>query len=72
MIANKTNCRPKKYGRGYIICCPAHEDRNPSLSVSEGDDGRILMHCFVGCTFHDVCSSLGIHARDLFPKKKGY
>jgi hypothetical protein len=24
------------------LCCPAHDDRNPSLSVSEGDDGRVL------------------------------
>ena len=31
---------------GYIAACPAHDDEHPSLSVSEGDDGRILVHCF--------------------------
>ena len=72
IIANKTNCRPKKYGNGYRTCCPAHEDRNPSLSISEGSDGKILMYCFVGCEIRDICSSIGIHVRDLFPKKKGY
>ena len=29
--------------------CPAHADRSPSLSVAEGQDGRVLVHCFAGC-----------------------
>ena len=29
--------------------CPAHDDRNPSLSVRDGDNGRVLVHCHAGC-----------------------
>jgi DNA primase len=27
--------------------CPAHADREPSLSVTEGDDGRALVKSFL-------------------------
>lgn len=39
----------KKSKKGYSCCCPSHEDKNPSLSVNVGDDGRALIHCFAGC-----------------------
>lgn len=35
----------KKVGDRYIGCCPVHNDRNPSMSITE-KDGRVLMHCF--------------------------
>ena len=31
----------KKCGNGYTACCPAHKDKNPSLSITE-KDGKIL------------------------------
>ena len=34
---------------GGTACCPAHEDRNPSLSITDGRDGRLLIHCHAGC-----------------------
>lgn len=43
----------------YGLClCPAHADRSPSLSVSTGRDGRLLLHCFAGCEFRDVLAKL--------------
>lgn len=49
-----------RWRRRYGICrCPAHADRDPSLSVAEGRDGRLLVHCFAGCDFRDVLASLG-------------
>jgi len=38
--------------------CPAHLDSNPSLSISEGDDGKLLLHCHAGCTFAEVMAAL--------------
>ena len=48
--------------------CPAHDDKSPSLSVSAGDDGRVLLCCHAGCTIEDVCRALGMDTRDLFPR----
>ena len=52
----------------YMARCPAHHDRSPSLSVSEGRDGQALVHCFAGCGFDDVVNALGLERRDLFPQ----
>ena len=50
--------RFKKIGvNRYIACCPAHEDRNPSLSITQGKD-RLLVHCFAGCTQAEVIDAL--------------
>ena len=38
----------KRNGKGWHARCPAHDDRQPSLSIAEGDDGRALMHCHAG------------------------
>lgn len=59
--------RPKKAGKGYSARCPAHDDKGPSLSISEGDDGRVLMHCFAGCTTDSVLGAIGLQLVDLFP-----
>ena len=48
--------------------CPAHQDRSPSLSLSQGDDGRILLFCFAGCKIDDICSAIGLEVKDLFPR----
>jgi hypothetical protein len=53
--------------RGDMWQCPAHDDRNPSLSVSAGADGRVLLHCHAGCAVEDVLSALGLTLADLMP-----
>ena len=53
--------------------CPAHEDKSPSLSVREVEDGRVLVHCFGGCDVHSVLGAVGMNISDLFPPKRdGY
>lgn len=46
--------KAKRRGNGYMALCPAHADRNPSLSLSEGSNGKILFHCFAGCSQEEV------------------
>ena len=46
--------------------CPAHRDRSPSLSIAEGRDGRILLHCFAGCSTDAILAALNLSRRDLF------
>lgn len=56
----------KRAGRGFLVCCPAHGDSNPSLKVDRGDDGRVLFDCKAGCSFKDIVSALGMGERELF------
>lgn len=53
---------------GYEAKCPAHDDRHASLSVSHGNDGRVLLHCHAGCSPIEVCQAIGLRLGDLFPK----
>lgn len=60
----------KRNGKGFLACCPAHDDSNPSLSINEGDDGRVLLNCFAGCDTASVVDALGLEMSDLFPKEQ--
>src|SRR5919199_599281 len=65
-------------GDGYVARCPCSEhgkgrgDRNPSLSVKEGKDGRALIKCFAGCESENVVSALGIKMSELFEQRHAY
>jgi len=60
---------PKLSAPGRWMCkCPAHEDRGPSLSIRELEDGRVLIHCFAGCGSGDVLAAIGLKMSDLFDK----
>jgi hypothetical protein len=50
---NGRRCR-----NGWSARCPAHDDHNPSLSITEDRDGRVLLHCFAGCPQWLVISTL--------------
>lgn len=54
-------------GRNWRARCPAHNDRNPSLSIREGSDGRILIKCHAGCATEAVVGALGLRMGDLMP-----
>jgi hypothetical protein len=62
----------KKRGESYQALCPAHEDRDPSLSVAEGEDGRVLLNCFSGCRTSDVVEALDLEMKDLFLRRNGH
>ena len=57
----------KKTGKGWSARCPAHDDQNPSLAISEGDDGRALVNCHAGCKLEAICAAVGIKSTELFP-----
>ncbi|MEB8487281.1 MULTISPECIES: hypothetical protein [Acidithiobacillus] len=46
--------------------CPAHDDKRPSLSIKEADDGRVLLKCWTGCGAAEIVSALGLSLADLF------
>ena len=59
----------KKVGRGkWMACCPHHEDKNPSLSITECENDHILIKCHAGCSAEEVMFSAGLEMKDLFPE----
>jgi hypothetical protein len=59
----------KPSGEGWLAKCPAHDDRTPSLSITEGDDGRVLLFCHAGCPTENV-GFARVGDEDLFPADK--
>ena len=57
---------PKSTHDGWLCCCPAHEDRTPSLSIKVGDDGCALVHCHAGCSIDSICEALKLTKAELF------
>jgi hypothetical protein len=60
--------RPDASGNYAAHCpCPAHKngDRNASLSLKDGRDGRVLFYCFAGGEFAEIGAAL--RARGLLP-----
>ena len=67
-----TRLQKVKKGTGegqFLACCPAHQDKSPSLSIKDCGDGRLLIHCFGGCATDDVLAAIGLTFFDLFPER---
>ena len=54
----------------WMACCPAHEDNLASLSIRYASDGKTLIHCFAGCSVHEVVAAVGLEISDLFPPRQ--
>lgn len=64
-ILNKLHKVKTLSDKSYMACCPAHEDKEPSLHITvEGD--RILLKCFSGCTPESIVNAIGLNMQDLF------
>lgn len=57
----------KVCGDRYMARCPAHPDEDPSLSLSIGREGRIIMRCFAGCKAQQIMSAIRLPFTMLFP-----
>ena len=68
-LLNSLNKVKQTTRQNWIACCPAHDDNTPSLSIKEVDDGRILIHCFAGCSAAEILDALGLSFDDLYPEK---
>ena len=62
----------KETGHGrFVARCSAHNDHSPSLAISEGDDGRLLLHCWAGCETEDILAARGLTFADVMPERIG-
>ena len=67
VVLDKLRCvRPNASG-GYMACCPAHDDRRPSLWVTVRADGVVGIHCHGCCRTPDVLKALGLSFNQLYP-----
>ena len=63
----------RQTGSGWQAKCPCrNDDNNPSLSIAEGSDGRVLVTCHRGggCDVNQICSAVGLKIQDLMPPKQ--
>ncbi len=65
----EAGCPARRSGAAWSCKCPSHDDKAPSLSVSEGNDGRVLVNCHAGCSLEAVLESLKLKPSDLFPPR---
>ncbi len=58
----------RRRGSSWWVRCPVHIEKTASLSIREGDDGRVLLWCF-GCNAdrEDLVEGFGFEMADLFP-----
>lgn len=52
----------------YIASCPTRKDKHQSLSISTGDDGRILLYDHGGDSIENILDAMGLTKKDLFPE----
>lgn len=52
-LLNKSRRTPN----GFHACCPAHDDKNPSLFLADGQDG-LALRCYAGCQYRDIVNAL--------------
>ena len=63
----------RQTGSGWQAKCPCrNDDNNPSLSIAEGSDGRVLVTCHRGggCDVNQICTAVGLKVHELMPPKE--
>jgi len=61
--------RVQRSGHGWRADCPNEHKTHGTLSLAQGDDGRVLLHCFAGCSTADVLGALGLTLGDVMPER---
>lgn len=54
----------------WMACCPAHDDKSPSLAIAQQTDGRILFNCFAGCGGAEVVSAMNLDWSDFYNEER--
>lgn len=71
LLARLERTQSRGDGQFYASCpTPEHQhgDRSRGLSIKDAGDGRILLHCFAGCSPDAIVGALGLSLSDLFPE----
>lgn len=68
LLPSINKLKPTGQGR-WVGCCPAHEDKHPSLTIRELDDSTLLIKCWSGCSAAEIVAAAGLRMADLFPER---
>lgn len=68
LLSRLQKVKPRGKGQ-WLACCPAHEDKSPSMTVAEDADGRVLVHCFAGCGVAEILQAVSLDFSALFPPR---
>ena len=63
-IASRLPQAKRNANGSYLVCCPAHRDNRPSLSIADGDKG-VVLYCHAGCSFEEIRAALNVDTSDL-------
>ena len=55
----------KRYEDKAQCVCPAHEDKQASLTITKGRKSALIC-CHAGCDYRDILSAVGLATRDLY------
>ncbi|WP_458369091.1 virulence-associated protein E [Pseudomonas mandelii] len=66
LLSRLDKVREVKPGK-WTACCPAHDDKTPSMNITEVEDGKLLVKCWAGCSVAVIMASVELELRDLFP-----
>ena len=69
ILSRLDKVKPNGAGK-WLPCCPAHDDKNPSLSIKEADNGTVLLKCWAGCSAAEITGAVELDLRDLFAGDK--
>ena len=64
-LLSQDTLRPFLGVSGNYGACPGHDDKTPSLSIRDSDDGRVLVYCHAGCSQNEVIDSIA--SKGLWP-----
>jgi len=56
---------------GWKACCPAHDDKNPSLFLADSPGGGLALRCYAGCSYRDIAQALEGLGAQLARKSEG-
>lgn len=69
-ILNKLTKVKRTGNDQFMACCPAHDDRTPSLAIKDAGDGKIIFNCLAGCAKENILGALGLGWEDIMPPKQ--
>jgi hypothetical protein len=55
----------RQHGGYWMARCPAHDDRQASLSVKRGTEQPVILHCHAGCELDAILDGLGLTRADI-------